>query len=162
MRRSIESLKYMGSKYFRDNLFQEEEEKIEVDYNKNHLQIGTCVEDGSIYTIDLTDGIKLLIAGLSGCMPKGTLVKVPEGYKPIEECKNVLSYNFDKKTIENKKCIVHPSGKKKVVKIKTSEGVMVCSPEHKWFVKRNGKRIVVQTKDLLKTDKLLRYKYGEN
>jgi len=98
----------------------------------------------------------LAIIGDANCMPKGTLVKTPTGLKKIEEIETVLSYNFKKAKIEQKKAKIHLVGKKKVVLIKTKEGILKCSSDHKWFVCRNGEIIVLPTKDLNTSDVLLK------
>lgn len=104
--------------------------------------------------------LHLLFAGPAGtgktyCMPKGTLIKTPNGIKPIEDVEEVLSYNFKKKKIEPKKAIIIPSGKKRVFYIYTKKGIMKCSPEHRWFVIRDNKRQIIETKDLKTSDYLL-------
>jgi len=104
--------------------------------------------------------LHLLFSGFAGtgktyCMPKGTLVKTPNGLTPIEKANKVLSYNFKKKRVEIKNSIITNSGLKEVVKIHTSKGIIKCSPEHKWFVLRLGKREIVKTKDLRTSDHLI-------
>jgi len=153
--KNLESLKEFGTDYMKENIFKPRVILNEVHYNKNMLQIGKKM-DGSIYTLDLSEACRCLILGATRCMPKGTIVQTKKGFSKIEDCKNVLSYNFEKGVVENKECIVHKSGLKKVVIIKTEVGDIKCSPEHKWFVKRNNKIIEVETKRLKKTDKLLR------
>lgn len=98
------------------------------------------------------------IVGARNCIPKGTLIKTTNGTIPIEKARKVLSYNFEKRKLENKQATVYPSGLKKVWKISTSLGIIKCSGEHKWYVERAGKIIEVQTKDInTKTDKLLQH-----
>jgi hypothetical protein len=62
----IDTIKDFGSPYFKDNLFQEVKEEVVVEYNPDHLQIARCIDDGSIYTLNLKDGIKVLVLGYSG------------------------------------------------------------------------------------------------
>jgi len=104
--------------------------------------------------------LNLLFSGLAGtgktyCMPKGTLIKTPNGLKPIEKVKEVLSYNFNKKKIESKKAQLSYAGKKQLCIIHTKKGWLKCSPEHKWFVIRDNKRQIIKTKDLNTSDYLL-------
>lgn len=96
-----------------------------------------------------------VVGDIDSCMPLGTLIKTPKGLKKIEETKEVLSYNFKKKKIETKKAIVHNVGKKQLVKVHTSKGILKCSPEHKWFVLRDKKIDILMTKDLKISDNLL-------
>jgi len=102
----------------------------------------------------------LLFSGYAGtgktyCMPKGTLIKTPNGLKPIEKIKEVLSYNFNKKKIESKKAQLSYAGKKQLCIIHTKKGWLKCSPEHKWFIIRDNKRQIIKTKDLNTSDYLL-------
>ncbi len=78
------------------------------------------------------------------CLPKGTLVQTPCGLQKIEDVDKVLSVNKNFNLIE-KKANVIKTGVKKVFKINND---IECSKEHKWFVYRNGKTLVIQTKDL--------------
>ncbi len=86
---------------------------------------------------------------------KGTLVRTPNGKKPIEKVKEVLSYNLHTNKIETKKAIIHNSGLKQVVRLHTTKGILECSPEHKWIAIRNKKIQEIKAKDLNITDYLL-------
>ena len=97
----------------------------------------------------------VLVLGARRCMPKGTLIRTPKGLEKIEEVNQVLSYNLNKNKVETKNAIVYPSGKKQVVRIKTSKGIIECSPNHKWIIIRNKEIIETETKDLYTTDYLL-------
>lgn len=97
----------------------------------------------------------VLLLGDTGCMPGDTLVKTPEGNKPIKLVDEVLTYNLFKKCVESKLAIVHNSGKKRLVKLHTSQGIINCSPEHRWLVYRKGSIIEVMTKDIQSTDMLV-------
>ena len=153
--KNLKSLREFGTTYMKENLFKPKKEKIEVHYNKNHLQIGRKL-DGSVYYIDLTEACRILLLGATRCMPLGTLVKTKYGFKKIQDCNEVLSYNFKNKKVENKKCLVHNSGKQRVWLIKTKFGEIKCSKNHKWLISRNGLILEVETENLYKTDKLLR------
>lgn len=97
----------------------------------------------------------VLMLGKKRCMPVGTLIRTPNGIKKIEDVKEVLSYNFKENKVEPKKAKVHSTGKKQIVKIHTSKGTFICSPEHKWIVIRNKSIKTIETKDLKVTDYLL-------
>ena len=90
------------------------------------------------------------------CLPKGTLIRTKDGLVKIEEANNILSYNFKKNIIEEKKANCWEVGKKKVFKIKTTEGIIKCSGEHRWFVWRGGKIILLPAKELNDSDCLLK------
>ena len=159
MKDELSDVKVFGSDYMKDSLTDEVKEEVpEVVYGKNHLQVGRRVSDGSIYTIDISEACRVLALGATRCLPKGTLVKTIDGFKSIESCDKVLSYNFNKNIIEEKQCIVNDSGLKDVFEIHLPKKVIKCSANHKWFVKRNNNIIEVETKDILLTDKLLRIK----
>lgn len=96
-----------------------------------------------------------IVLGKTGCLPKGTMIKTPNGKKPIEEINEVLSYNFKTEKIEPKHATISNSGYKKIIKIHTEMGVIECSPEHRWFVEKNGKIIIKKAIFLNKKDKLL-------
>ena len=82
------------------------------------------------------------------CLPKGTLILTPDGYKPIEQVKEVISVDENFKPVNIKTKLIC-TGKKQVWKINNS---IECSAEHKWFVYRDGITQVVQTKDLKSND----------
>ena len=93
--------------------------------------------------------------GKRDCMPKGTLVKTPNGKIPIEKVKDVFSYNLSSNKIETKKAKVFNSGLKQVVRLHTKKGIIECSPEHKWIVVRDKQIVTIKTKDLNIRDYLL-------
>jgi len=97
------------------------------------------------------------LVGEKNCLPKNTLVQTPNGLKKIQNVKKVYSYNFKKNKIEIKKAKRFNTGNKNIFIIKTKIGKIRCSPEHKWFIKRNGKITICPTKHLKSTDVLLRY-----
>ena len=142
--------------YMREELFRRPKPKPKISYDEENVQIGKRF-DGSVYTLPVKEASRSLILGLTRCMPLGTLVKTRYGNVKIEEAKEVASYNFNKKKIEYKKCVVHNKTKQKIVKIKTKYGVIECSENHKWIVTRNNEKMLIETKDLKKTDKLLRF-----
>lgn len=86
------------------------------------------------------------------CMPKGTLILTPKGYKPIEEVNEVISLDEHFKPVTVKSKLVY-TGRKIIWKINNS---ISCSAEHKWFVYRDGTTKVIQTKDLNRGDVLYR------
>jgi len=96
-----------------------------------------------------------IIGDIDTCLPLGTLIKTSQGLKPIEKVKEVLSYNLKEDKIESKKAVVHNTGKKQIIKIHTSKGILKCSLEHKWFILRNNKIDIIKAKDLKETDYLL-------
>jgi len=149
------NLKDWETPYFRESRKDPPKKKV-AHYNKDFLQVGRRIKDNSIYYIDLKEACRMLIVGATRCMPKGTLVKTPKGLQPIESCNEVLSYNFKKKKIESKKCIVHNQNKQKVLKIKTKYGIIKCSYTHKFPVMRDGKLEFVKAQNLKKSDKLLK------
>jgi len=97
----------------------------------------------------------LYINAMKGCLPKGTLIKTPNGDKAIEEVKEVLSYNFKTKKVEPSKAILTNAGLKKVIKIHLKDKIIECSPEHRWFVKTKGGIKLKEAKDLNTEDKLI-------
>jgi len=97
----------------------------------------------------------LFINAMKGCLPKGTLIKTPNGDKAIEEIKEVLSYNFNTKKIEPSKAILTNVGLKKVIKIHLKDKIIECSPEHRWFVKNKNGIELKETKDLNTSDNLI-------
>jgi hypothetical protein len=98
------------------------------------------------------------LVGNRNCFPLGTLVETPEGLKRIEKVQKVVSYNFKEKIKEIKPAEVIFSGKKEIVEIRTSKGIIKCSPNHLWFVKRNKKIIVIKTSEIKLSDKLIKIK----
>jgi len=100
----------------------------------------------------------LILSGMAGCFPKNTLINTNKGFKPIQECNDVISFNEKTRGLEKKKCEVIPQGMKKIVKIHTELGIIECSEEHLWYVSRAGTTHLIQTKDLKDSDCLLRYK----
>lgn len=143
--------------YFRDELLKQPPVEEKVRYGKVNVQIGRRT-DGSIFTMDMGDAIRCVMVGSAGCVPYDTKVQTKDGLKKIGECHNskVLSFNFEKGIIEEKDSILHPAGKKKIVRIKTSAGEIICSPKHRFYVKRNGKTIIMKANEILKTDKFLK------
>ena len=85
------------------------------------------------------------------CLPKGTKVLTPAGYKPIEESKVVISLDPMGVPIPVD-CKILKKGKKEVWYVNN----IPCSHDHKWFVYRNGSVQVIQTKDLNINDELIR------
>lgn len=90
------------------------------------------------------------------CLPKGTLIHTPKGLIEIENIKSVFSVNENFKLTE-KPAKVIKTGRKKVFKINRD---IEASPEHRWFVYKNGTTQVIQTKDLNVGDIFYRL-YGE-
>lgn len=101
----------------------------------------------------------VFVAGARDCLPKGTMVKTCSSYsKPIEKVTQVESYNFQKRKKEVKKAKVYGPFKKRIWKIYTEEGIVECSGEHKWFVKREGRIIVIPTNEINpRTDVLIKH-----
>ena len=156
--KNLEPLKELGNNYFKSLFRPKPKPTPKVTYSKNDLQIATRIRDGSVYTIDLREACRILVLGATRCMPLGTLVRTKDGVVKIEDAKRVLSYNFKSKKVEEKECVVSFSGKKKIFIIKTKYGDIRCSPNHKLYVKRNGKIEEVEAQNIKKTDKLLRVK----
>jgi hypothetical protein len=72
----------------------------------------------------------------------------------------LVSYHqVSSQVFQEEECQIHNSGKQKIFKIKTKFGIIRCSPNHKWIVKRDGKIMEIETKSLYKTDRLLRLKW---
>ena len=67
--------------------------------------------------------------GKMGCLAKGTLVKTIDGDKPIEECKNVLSYANDG-SIVGMPCTVVPTKKPAWEILLKNHDSIICSGEH--------------------------------
>lgn len=107
--------------------------------------VGKTIKESKVY----------IVVGARGCLPKGTLIKTPDGKIPIEKVKNVLSYNLNKNIVETKKVKVFNSGLKQVIRLHTKKGIIECSPEHKWIIVRNREIVTILTKDLRITDLLL-------
>ena len=113
--------------------------------------------------------INLLLSGYAGtgktyCLREGTLIQTPNGNKKIEEFPNVdgkrkeyniYQYDFFWKHITTTQAFKTYSGLQQVVKIHTKKGIIECSPYHKWFVLRQGKREIIKTNDLNTSDYLL-------
>jgi len=101
---------------------------------------------------------RISIMGETRCLPKDTLIKTPRGKEKIQDVTKVLSYNFETKKTEDKNCHVHNSGKKKEVIITTTEGILRCTSEHAWIIKRGDEILTVTTDKLLLSDKLLKFR----
>lgn len=150
------SSREMMNPYLQKELFRRPKPKPKISYGRENVQIGRRVRDGSVYTLNVKEASRMLILGLTRCMPLGTLVKTKNGLEKIEDVKEVASYNFEKNKIEYKKCVVHNKSIQKIVRIKTSVGEVVCSHNHKMYAKRNGDIMLIEAKDFRKTDKLLK------
>lgn len=92
------------------------------------------------------------------CLPINTKVLTPNGYKNIQDVKEIISYNLKKEKFENEKCRVVFKGKQKVIKINTGEGIIKCSIEHLWYIMRNKKIKIVKAKNIKTTDFLIKPK----
>jgi hypothetical protein len=148
--------KEMMNPYMQEELFRKAKPKPKITYGRGKVQIGRNVRDGSIYTLDIEEACRVLLLGLTRCMPKGTLVKTKNGLEKIEDVQEVASFNFDNNQIEYKKCSQHSPSEQKIVKIKTKEGIIECSNNHKWIINRDGQQLLVITSELKTTDKLLK------
>jgi hypothetical protein len=106
--------------------------------------------------LEQRNAIHTLLIGDISCLPKGTLVKTPKGFKPIEKVKNVVAYDFKENKLVNSSCVNIHTGMKKIIKIHTPQGILESSYNHLWYVKNGGGQIVTKlAKDLLTTDYLL-------
>jgi replicative DNA helicase Mcm len=85
------------------------------------------------------------------CLPKGTLIRTPDGLKPIEKANQVLCLDYDGKLITHKSKIIK-TGEQQLWKI---NGEIECSENHMWYVVRLGKCRYLPTKNLYSRDILL-------
>lgn len=159
---NINRLKSFGTPYAKKEMFREKPipEK-EMVYDKNFLVIGKYADKthpkfGQPYYIDLSQALRILLLGMTRCLPIGTKIRTENGLVKIEDVDKVLSYNFEKKRIEEKQAIVHNRNFQKLVKITTPKGIIKCSPNHKWYVRRDNQIKIIETKDLLLTDKFVK------
>lgn len=156
----IRSIKKMNNKsWIRDYYLPKK--RVKPTYIRNNLKIGFNADDyiykkNTIpFKLNTSESSRCFVLGRTRCLPVGTLVRTPIGNKPIEDVKRVLSYNFKKDIIEVKPSIVHTSGMKKSVKIHTPKGIIVSSPEHKWFVENKGIISLKEAKYLSNEDRLI-------
>lgn len=99
----------------------------------------------------------LILWGESSCLPKNTKIRTPFGNKNIQKVNSVLSYNTLKAKLEIKPVKVIKKGKKRLMKIYTKLGIIKCSYNHLWYVRRRGEMRIIKAKELKKTDRLLKY-----
>ena len=94
--------------------------------------------------------------GERSCFPKGTLIKTPQGIKPIEVVRKVIAYDFKNQKIVESKCQNINTGRQQIYKIYTEKGVIECTGNHLWYIKTHeGEIEIKETKDILETDSLL-------
>ena len=144
--------------------------KILVKCNSKFVEIAGDITEAYLYrllfehngeVIWIRDVAKLLKG--STCLPFYTKVMTNNGCKLIKDLKpdtdKVASWNFSKHIMEYKNFEKYATGMKQVVRIKTTEGIVESSPEHKWIVKdKNGKIREKKAKDLNIKDVLLSLK----
>ena len=102
--------------------------------------------------LDILLRYNLQVIGDASCIPKGTIIKTPEGLKPIEDVKRVLAYDFKTNQIKTSKCINIHAGNKKLIKIYTEKEVIECSYNHKWYVRSKEGNIVEKEAQYLTED----------
>lgn len=93
--------------------------------------------------------------GIDLCLQKDTLVRTNNGDKKIkdldEEKDVVMSFNFEKDKWEESNFKKIYTGKKKLMKIKLGNKEVLCSKDHKFFVKQKNE-IVEKTASELRVD----------
>lgn len=91
--------------------------------------------------------------GSPPCFVAGTLVRTKEGFKPIEAIKSgdsVLTHRNRFRTVKDR-TVRKYKGKMVTVNAMNSE-LITCTPEHPFYILRNGERHWCHAKDLLPTD----------
>lgn len=91
--------------------------------------------------------------GSPPCFVAGTLVRTKEGFKPIEAIKGgdlVLTHRNRFRTVKDR-TVRKYKGKMVVVSAMNSE-ITTCTPEHPFYILRNGEHHWCHAKDLLPTD----------
>lgn len=93
------------------------------------------------------------------CLTKDTKVLVNGGYKDMGWMKSgdiVYSYNFEKRTIEKRRCIgVYSNGKRSILTVKTKTSSITSTPNHLFARFKNGKYAWVRADNLRKGDIVL-------
>jgi hypothetical protein len=99
------------------------------------------------YKVETKENITLEWKGTQRCLSENTPIKVVVGEKVLDkrlkDVRNpfdVVSYNFDKNRLEVKRATRIDSGRRNVLRLRTKFGKEVlATPNHKFFVIRNGK-----------------------
>ena len=127
----------------------------EMKYKLSKIPIGLHSDDSdNIFYINLKKSTRAIILG--GCLPIGTKIITENGVKKIEDLiERVLTFDFVKHKTELKASKLIFSGKKNVIKFHTDFGILKSSPDHIWFIKRNGKIIQEKANKIRLTDKFI-------
>jgi hypothetical protein len=88
------------------------------------------------------------------CLAPSTLVKTPQGQQEISAL-SVGDFVIGGSGAPRKVSYKCTSKTKKIYRITVNDQVIECSENHLWPVRRDGKIIEVQTKDIVMTDEIL-------
>lgn len=107
---------------------------------------------GLLFRTDDRNPRNAIIFGVTGCLPIDIKIRTPKGLKRLRDLKKndiIFSYNFKRKEIEKDKSIRFDVGRKDMLKIHLKSGrILICSLEHRWFIKNKNKIEIKEAKNL--------------
>ena len=110
------------------------------------------------YVLFFDDTTEIVHSKEAVCLPFYTKIITSKGIKEISDLlgdEYLPSYNFRLKKIELKPFKSKHVGLKPVIRIHTKKGIIECSPEHRWFVKKNDLIELKRAKDLNDDDHII-------
>jgi replicative superfamily II helicase len=116
--------------------------------NDQRALLEDAFREGSIKTISATPTL---------CLAKGTKVWTGVDELPVEELSQKPLHVLDKNTLKQiqNEAVISKTNIDSMIKLSCASGRSIhATSNHKFYIKRNGKKLLVQLKNIRKTDKI--------